>query len=80
MGRTFPIPPAPSPAFTPPDNRPENKRVQRVLNRDLFEKFLVGWREGKPDPGLLWALFLTRTTTPALNDYIAALEKSLHEA
>lgn len=69
------IPPAPSPAFTPPDNKAG--KVSRYMRRDLLVRFLESRRAGQTDATLLWALFLTRTTSPALEAYFDKLEAVL---
>ena len=65
------VPSAPSPAFVPPDEKSGD--VQRTLKRELLVRFLHEHRDGRIDTILLWALFSTRTVTPALNAYFDAL-------
>jgi hypothetical protein len=69
------IPPAPSPAFTPPDAK--TGKARRSMRRDLLMQFLEGRRAGNMDGRLLWALFLARSTTPALEAYFDGLAESL---
>lgn len=73
------VPPAPSPAFIPPDEETA-KRIglkHRSMKRESLVAFLQERREGKVDLTVLWALFLTRTVPPALDAYFDNLAVSL---
>lgn len=73
------IPPAPSPAFTPPDAKTAKEvgLKDRLVKRDLLERFLRERKAGNLDRVLLWALFHTSTTTPALDGYLDKLTEQV---